>query len=278
MDFFIKYVAAKRAKKVLPPQDFQAAVALAQSLGLPKTAKSISSDSGLPKDEMWPGTRVPVPSYVAQALVKIADIKLANLKSFFIRFARSKQTVRDVSSATRSVITPMEYKDAYDNAIYLKMPKTANSIMNAAHPAALMTSMPADEAWPSTNISVQAFVNRTIYALGLPVLVQFAGNTTPTPVAQIPGANPPAAWRGTPPPRPQYAPSPPQVPPPIAATPPIYAPPGYPQPQQYPQYAQQQDRFQEYHLGPSASPYAPSPYSADPYAPSPYSADPYAPR
>jgi hypothetical protein len=46
------------------------AAAIAISYGMPKTAQAIRSDSGLPRDEVWPGTRIPVLDYIKDAWTK----------------------------------------------------------------------------------------------------------------------------------------------------------------------------------------------------------------
>lgn len=74
LDFFIRYALAKKNKTNLPKEEFVAASSLATSLNLPKTAAAITSESGLPKDEMWPGTTLSVDTYVKTELLKLGII------------------------------------------------------------------------------------------------------------------------------------------------------------------------------------------------------------
>jgi hypothetical protein len=74
LSFFIRYAAAKKAKQTLDKGDFVAAAAIANSLNLPKTAAAITSDSGLPTTEKWPGTAVSVNAYVKSELLKLGLI------------------------------------------------------------------------------------------------------------------------------------------------------------------------------------------------------------
>lgn len=41
------------------------AIELAVALAMPKTAQGIATGAGLPADEIWPGTSVPVPKYIS---------------------------------------------------------------------------------------------------------------------------------------------------------------------------------------------------------------------
>lgn len=65
-------ILAMVRKIPLGPRDIQEAQQLAVAFNLPKTAEAISHDSALPMTEFWPGTPIPVKTYIEGKYVAAA--------------------------------------------------------------------------------------------------------------------------------------------------------------------------------------------------------------
>lgn len=63
-------IVALARKVVVTPQQRTDAVNNALALGLPKTAQAVQVESGLPADELWPGTTTSVKDYVGVLLAQ----------------------------------------------------------------------------------------------------------------------------------------------------------------------------------------------------------------
>jgi hypothetical protein len=166
LDFFIRLDAGTASSA-----EYDQSARLAKSVGLPLTAQAIRAHAklqGLPQNEMWPGTKTPVFTYVNsyvgrfKALAEISPAKgatdnaKAQILSYMIKYARAKFNMPPGSEA------PGYFDKAAVGAaaILLKLPLTAKALLSDS-------GLPSSEMWPGSASTVDLYVKTYLTRMGL---------------------------------------------------------------------------------------------------------------